>query len=77
MKQFVITHEYLCLPRKWNFVSKRFLLMLWFLGMHILPDLEELEKRFTSADGVVVIGVHSAKFENEKVSANILSAILR
>ena len=27
--------------------------------------------------GVVVVGVHSAKFKNEKVSANILNAILR
>ena len=26
---------------------------------------------------MVVVGVHSAKFENEKVSSNILSAILR
>lgn len=45
--------------------------------MHILPDLEALEEQFSARDGVVVIGVHSAKFENEKVSANILSAILR
>lgn len=45
--------------------------------MHILPDLEELEKKFSIQDGVAVIGVHSAKFENEKVSANILSAVLR
>lgn len=45
--------------------------------MHILPDLEALEKQFSAQDGVTVIGVHSAKFDNEKVSANILSAILR
>ncbi|XP_053407763.1 NHL repeat-containing protein 2-like [Mercenaria mercenaria] len=45
--------------------------------MHILPDLEALESTFSVSDGVAVIGVHSAKFENEKVSANILSAILR
>lgn len=45
--------------------------------MHILPDLEFLEQTFTTEDGVVVVGVHSAKFENEKTSTNILSAILR
>ena len=45
--------------------------------MHILPDLEALEDAFTVNEGVTVIGVHSAKFENEKVSANILSAVLR
>lgn len=45
--------------------------------LHILPDLAALENQFTIQDGVIVIGVHSAKFENEKISANILSAILR
>ncbi|XP_071518884.1 NHL repeat-containing protein 2 [Panulirus ornatus] len=46
--------------------------------MHILPDLEALEKRHPAEDGeVLVVGVHSAKFENERVSANILAAIER
>lgn len=45
--------------------------------MHVLPDLEELEKIFKPTDGVVVVGVHSAKFDNEKDSANILSAMIR
>lgn len=45
--------------------------------MHVLPDLEALEQMFSVEDGVAVIGVHSAKFENEKDSANILSAVLR
>ncbi len=45
--------------------------------MHVLPDLAALEEKFTPEDGVVVLGVHSAKFHNEKVSSNILSAILR
>lgn len=45
--------------------------------MHILPDLEFLEHKYSEEDGVVVVGVHSAKFENEKSSANILSAIIR
>lgn len=45
--------------------------------MHILPDLEEVEKEYLDTDGVVVVGVHSAKFDNEKDSANILNSILR
>ncbi|ESO93122.1 hypothetical protein LOTGIDRAFT_119776 [Lottia gigantea] len=45
--------------------------------MHVLPDLHALEEKFSVKDGVVVLGVHSAKFENEKLTANILSAILR
>lgn len=45
--------------------------------MHILPDLKKIEERNTIENGLVVIGVHSAKFENEKDSANILSAIQR
>lgn len=45
--------------------------------MHILPDLKKLEERYTIEDGLVVIGVHSAKFDNEKDSGNILAAIQR
>lgn len=45
--------------------------------MHILPDLKKLEKLYTIEDGLVVVGVHSAKFDNEKDSVNILSAVQR
>ena len=43
--------------------------------MHILPDLEE--RYSVDSGGVVVVGVHSAKFGNEKVSENIKKAIER
>jgi thiol-disulfide isomerase/thioredoxin len=43
--------------------------------MHILPELKKLEHEF--ANELVVIGVHSAKFEEEKQTANIREAILR
>src|SRR5262245_9211998 len=43
--------------------------------IHTLPDLAKLEKKF--ADQLVVIGIHSAKFDNEKDSENIRKAILR
>ena len=43
--------------------------------MHVLPDLEFLEKKY--AKELVVIGVHSAKFANEKDSEAIRGAILR
>lgn len=45
--------------------------------MHILPDLKDIENEFSVEDGLVVIGVHSAKFENEKISKNILAAVQR
>lgn len=45
--------------------------------MHILPDLHQLEKRHSVEDGLVIVGVHSAKFPNEKVLDNIRSAVLR
>jgi hypothetical protein len=41
-----------------------------------LPELKSLESAF-AGQPVVVIGVHSAKFENEKVVNNITSAIAR
>ncbi|MBI4750955.1 MAG: redoxin domain-containing protein [Acidobacteria bacterium] len=43
--------------------------------MHILPDLRKLEETFPNE--LVVIGVHSAKFTNEKESESIRQAILR
>ena len=35
--------------------------------IHIMPFLHKIEKQFTCNDGLVVIGIHSAKFPNEKV----------
>jgi DNA-binding beta-propeller fold protein YncE len=43
--------------------------------IHILPELKKLEKAYPNE--LVVIGVHSAKFDTEKVSENIAEAILR
>jgi thiol-disulfide isomerase/thioredoxin len=43
--------------------------------MHIIPALTALEKKY--ARELVVIGVHSAKFQNEGEVANIRQAILR
>jgi DNA-binding beta-propeller fold protein YncE len=43
--------------------------------MHIIPDLKRLEKKYPNE--LVVIGVHSAKFENEKDTENIRRIILR
>lgn len=43
--------------------------------MHILPDLKYLEQKY--GNQLVVIGVHAAKFENEKDSEKIRQAILR
>lgn len=43
--------------------------------MHILPDLKYLEHKYPKE--LVVIGVHSAKFDNEKETENIRRAALR
>ena len=43
--------------------------------IHTLPDLAEIEARYPGI--VVVIGVHTPKFDNEKKTASVLKAILR
>jgi thiol-disulfide isomerase/thioredoxin len=43
--------------------------------MHVIPDLKYLEETF--GDKLTVIGVHSAKFKNEKDTSSIRNAILR
>jgi thiol-disulfide isomerase/thioredoxin len=43
--------------------------------IHILPELKKLEKKYPNE--LVVIGVHSAKFETEQDAENIKEAILR
>ncbi len=62
-----------------NLKGKIVLLDFWTYGcvncIHIIPDLKKLEEKY--ADQLVVIGVHSAKFENEKNTDNIRQIILR
>jgi thiol-disulfide isomerase/thioredoxin len=59
--------------------GKIVLLDFWTYGcincMHIIPDLKRLEHKYPNQ--LVVIGVHSAKFENEKDTENIRRIILR
>jgi DNA-binding beta-propeller fold protein YncE len=43
--------------------------------MHVLPELKKLEHAFPNE--LVVIGIHSAKFEGEQVTDNIREAALR
>lgn len=43
--------------------------------IHVIPDLKKLEKKYPNE--LVVIGVHSAKFKQEKDTENIRNAILR
>ncbi|XP_008268754.3 NHL repeat-containing protein 2 [Oryctolagus cuniculus] len=45
--------------------------------IHLLPDLHALEHTYSDKDGLLIVGVHSAKFPNEKVLDNIKSAVLR
>src|SRR3954469_5974373 len=44
--------------------------------MHVIPVLRALEERHAK-DPVVVLGVHSAKFEGEKDAARIAEAMRR
>jgi thiol-disulfide isomerase/thioredoxin len=59
--------------------GKVVLLDFWTYGcincIHIIPDLKKLEHKY--ANQLIVIGVHSAKFENEKDTENIRRIILR
>jgi DNA-binding beta-propeller fold protein YncE len=43
--------------------------------MHILPELKKLEHAFPNE--LVVVGIHSAKFEGERATDNIREAVLR
>src|SRR5690349_3657200 len=59
--------------------GKVVLLDFWTYGcincIHIIPDLKKLEAKY--ANQLVVIGIHSAKFQNEKDTENIRRIILR
>ncbi len=59
--------------------GKVVLLDFWTYGcincLHVIPDLKKLELKY--ANQLVVIGVHSGKFENEKETENIRRFILR
>jgi thiol-disulfide isomerase/thioredoxin len=59
--------------------GKIILLDFWTYGcincMHVIPDLHRLEEKY--ADELVVIGVHSAKFDNEGETENIRRIIQR
>ena len=59
--------------------GKVVILDFWTYGcvncMHVLRDLKTLEQRF--ADELVVIGIHSAKFANEKSTDNLKRILVR
>lgn len=67
-------------PLDWRDLRGKFVLLdFWTYCcincLHILPELKKLERAYPNS--LVVIGVHSAKFETEKDSRNITEAILR
>ena len=59
--------------------GKVVLLDFWTYGcincIHIIPDLQRLEAKYPNQ--LVVIGVHSAKFENERDTENIRRIVMR
>ena len=58
-----------------NFVLLDFWTYCCINCIHILPELKKLEKAYPN--NIVVIGVHSAKFDEEKDAQNIRDAVLR
>ena len=62
-----------------DLAGKAVLLDFWTYGcincIHIIPDLKRLEEEYP--DELVVIGVHSAKFETEGATENIREIVLR
>ncbi|WP_299761125.1 thioredoxin-like domain-containing protein [uncultured Pontibacter sp.] len=73
-------HGWLNTDRNWSikdFRGKIVLLDFWTFGcincQHIVPDLKRLEEEY--ADILVVIGIHSAKFDAEKQNKTIRQAI--
>ncbi len=62
-----------------DFKGKIILLDFWTFGcincQHILPDLKKLEEEFSKE--LVIIGVHSAKFDTEKNTNTIRKAVLK
>ena len=62
-----------------NLTGKIIILDFWTYGcvncLHVIPVLEQVEKKF--ADEVVVIGVHSAKFETEGQTENLRQIVGR
>ena len=75
--------DWLNVPRplslKTDLKGKIVLLDFWTYGcincMHVIPEIRRLEEKYR--DELVVIGVHSAKFTNERQSENIRRIIVR
>jgi len=67
-------------PISWQQLRGKFVLLdFWTYCcincMHVLPELKKLEQKYPRE--LVVIGIHSAKFETERDAENITEAILR
>jgi thiol-disulfide isomerase/thioredoxin len=67
-------------PLDWETLRGKIVILdFWTYGcincIHIIPDLHKLEEEF--ADSLVVIGVHSAKFDNEGETDNIRQIVQR
>lgn len=67
-------------PLSWQDLRGKFVLLdFWTYCcincMHIIPELKKLEAKY--ARELVVIGIHSAKFDEERNTENIMQAVLR
>jgi thiol-disulfide isomerase/thioredoxin len=73
--------DWLNTDRKYSLADLRgkfVLLDFWTYGcincVHVIPELKRLEEKYSE---LIIISVHSAKFVNERESANIVEAILK
>jgi thiol-disulfide isomerase/thioredoxin len=74
--EWINTSESLDLPElRGKFVVLDFWTYCCINCMHVLPELKKLEEEFPQH--VVVIGVHSAKFQTERDAQNVLEAVER
>lgn len=67
-------------PLSWADLRGKFVLLdFWTYCcincMHIIPELKKLEAKYSRE--LIVIGVHSAKFDEERDTENIMQAVLR
>lgn len=45
--------------------------------LHVLPDMDFLERKYAEEKSVVFLGCHSAKFLNEKESSKVRDAVIK
>jgi thiol-disulfide isomerase/thioredoxin len=84
VKEFPPNHSWLnSKPLSFNSELKNKLVLVDFWTyccincLHVIPDLEYLESKFGNENSIAFVGVHSAKFLNEKGILKVKNAVLK